>query len=571
MQQSTVLFSIPLDQQVQQLTIFADKIQEQLINSGVTIPQVTQNYLNELKQRINQISEGVKKSVEERDDLLSLVEISQIVNSSLELNDVLQIVMDTIIRITGAERCFLMLRDENNELQMRMARNWERESIHPSEFEVSKTIINRVVTDNQPVLTTNAQEDPRFGGQHSIVSYSLRSILAVPMTAKDKVTGVIYTDNRIRTGLFSEAERNLLMAFANQAAIAIENARLFESVKKTLAEVTELKNLMDNVFASIVSGVITADIGNKIMLFNEAAEKILGENKEEIIGSVFNDRLSSIASPIASQIEDAKTTGAHVVGQEVVLSMPDKSRKDLVLNISPLKDAAETTQGVAIVLDDLTERKRLEGQRKMFERMVSPAVIAQLDPNALQLGGKRVSLTTLFCDIRGFTSFSERFDPEELVTILNRYLSAAADAILQYEGTIDKFMGDAVMAWFNAPIPQPDHALRAVKAALDIRDAVHALHSEFPPEMRLSVGVGINYGDAVLGLVGTESRLEYTAIGDSVNTAKRIQENSKPNQVLICKDTYNAVRDGVEAVRANPMKAKGKSEPLEIYEVQGLK
>ncbi len=279
MQQSTVLFSIPLDQQVQQLTIFADKIQEQLINSGVTIPQVTQNYLNELKQRINQISEGVKKSVEERDDLLSLVDISQIVNSSLELNDVLQIVMDTIIRITGAERCFLMLRDENNELQMRMARNWERESIHPSEFEVSKTIINRVVTDNQPVLTTNAQEDPRFGGQHSIVSYSLRSILAVPMTAKDKVTGVIYTDNRIRTGLFSEAERNLLMAFANQAAIAIENARLFESVKKTLAEVTELKNLMDNVFASIVSGVITADIGNKIMLFNEAAEKILGENK----------------------------------------------------------------------------------------------------------------------------------------------------------------------------------------------------------------------------------------------------------------------------------------------------
>ena len=571
MQQSTVLFSIPLDQQVQQLTMFADKIQEQLSAGGLMVPPVTQNYLNELKKRIGNLSEQVKKSVEERDDLLALADISQIVNSSLELNDVLQIVMDTIIRITGAERCFLMLRDDAGELEMLMARNWERESIHPSEFEVSKTIINRVANDNQAVLTTNAQEDPRFGGQHSIVSYSLRSILCVPMTAKEKVTGVIYADNRIRTGLFSEAERNLLMAFANQAAIAIENAQLFESVRRTLAEVTELKNLMDNVFASIVSGVITADIQNNIMLFNEAAEKILGETKEDLIGTSIEERLAMIAEPIHSQIEEAKRNGTHVVGQELVLSLPEKGRKDLVLNISPLKDADETTQGVAIVLDDLTERKRLEGQRKMFERMVSPAVIAQLDPNAMQLGGRRVSLTTLFCDIRGFTSFSERFDPEELVAILNRYLSAAADAILAYQGTIDKFMGDAVMAWFNAPIPQEDHALRAVKSALAIRDAMHALHAEFPPEMRLSVGVGINYGDAVLGLVGSEARLEYTAIGDSVNTAKRIQENSKPNQILICKSTYDTVKDAVIAEPATPIIAKGKSEPVEIYEVKGLR
>ena len=570
MQQSTVLFSIPLDQQILQLAYYADMVQQQLSAGGAIVPPSTQTYLDELRSKLKQLSDRVKKSVEERDDLLSLIDISQIVNSSLELNDVLQIVMDTIIRITGAERCFLMLRDENNELQMRMARNWERESIHPSEFEVSKTIINRVADDNQPVLTTNAQEDPRFGGQHSIVSYSLRSILCVPMTAKGKVTGVIYADNRIRTGLFSEAERNLLMAFANQAAIAIENARLFESVKKTLAEVTELKNLMDNVFASIVSGVITADIENKVMLFNEAAEKILGEHKDNIVGSLFSDRLATIANPISQQIEDAKRKGTHVVGQELVLNLPEKGRQDLILNISPLKDASETTQGVAIVLDDLTERKRLEGQRKMFERMVSPAVIAQLDPNAMQLGGKRVSLTTLFCDIRGFTSFSERFDPEELVTILNRYLSAAADAILKYQGTIDKFMGDAVMAWFNAPIPQPDHALRAVKAALDIRAAIHALHDEFPPEMQLSVGVGINYGDAVLGLVGTEARLEYTAIGDSVNTAKRIQENSRPNQLLICKDTYEAVKHEVEARPTQPIVAKGKSEPVEIFEIIGL-
>ena len=571
MSDSTVLFTIPLDQQIQQLTLVVDRLLEKLVGGGVSVPPESIKLIRDLRTKLEQIAERVKKNEDERDDLLALADISQIVNSSLDLNTVLEIVMDTIIRITGAERCFLMLRDDAGELQMRMARNWEREAIHPSEFEVSMTVINKVASSNTPILSTNAQEDPRFGGQQSIVSYSLRSILCVPMTVKGDVTGVIYADNRIRTGLFTESERNLLMAFGNQAAIAIENASLFESVRRTLAEVTELKNLMDNVFASIASGVITADVDNKIMLFNEAAELILGESKSTLIGSPFDQSLAHFATPIEEQIRSVRARGEHIVGQELMLSLPNNSRKDLIVNISPLKGAQDGSPGVAIVLDDLTEKKRLEGQRKMFERMVSPAVIAQLDPEKMQLGGRIVSLTTLFCDIRGFTSFSEGVDPEQLVTVLNRYLSIAADAILEYEGTIDKFMGDAVMAWFNAPIPQEDHAARAVRAALRIREGVLALHSVFPPHHQLSVGVGINYGNAVLGLVGTESRLEYTAIGDSVNTAKRIQENSAPNQILICSNTYEQVQDLVEARTVAPIQAKGKREPLVIYEVLGSK
>ncbi|HUF38206.1 MAG TPA: adenylate/guanylate cyclase domain-containing protein [Anaerolineales bacterium] len=571
MHESTVLFTIPLDQQIQQLTLVVDHLLEKLDAEDANIPPEAVKHARDLRAKLDQISERVKKNEDEREDLLALADISQIVNSSLDLNTVLEIVMDTIIRITGAERCFLMLRDQAGELQMRMARNWEREAIHPSEFEVSMTVINKVASSNIPVLSTNAQEDPRFGGQQSIVSYSLRSILCVPMTVKGEVTGVIYADNRIRTGLFTEAERNLLMAFGNQAAIAIENASLFESVRRTLAEVTELKNLMDNVFASIASGVITADVDNKIMLFNEAAEAILGESKSALIGNDFDQSLAHFAVPIEALIQSVRARGEHIVGQELILKLPNDGQKDLILNISPLKGAQDGTPGVAIVVDDLTEKKRLEGQRKMFERMVSPAVIAQLNPEKMQLGGRLVSLTTLFCDIRGFTNFSEGLDPEVLVAVLNRYLSVAADAILEFEGTIDKFMGDAVMAWFNAPIPQADHAARAVKAALRIREGVLALHSRFPSEHHLSVGVGINYGIAVLGLVGTESRLEYTAIGDSVNTAKRIQENSAPNQILICDSTYDQVRDFVEVRSVEPLHAKGKREPLAIYEVVGLK
>jgi len=150
-------------------------------------------------------------------------------------------------------------------------------------------------------------------------------------------------------------------------------------------------------------------------------------------------------------------------------------------------------------------------------------------------------------------------------------LAAMAEAVLSQEGTIDKFLGDAIMAWFNAPIPQTDHTLRAVKAALLLRQTVEDMYLTLPEDSHLAFGVGIHYGDAVLGLIGTDRRLEYTAISDSVNTAKRIQENSAKNQILISKEAYERVKNDVEVRQSATMKVKGKSQPLEVYEVLGLK
>jgi PAS domain S-box-containing protein len=562
--------SITLAEQMVGFSQLAQKIHHVLTESHLALPTGVAQNLAYLAQSLERLSKKVRDHEEERHDLLALADITQVINSTLELNAVLQIVMDTIIRLTEAERGFLMLRDENGELQTRIARNWEQASLNPSEFAVSRTVINRVVAEGKPVLTTNAQEDDRFVGQASIVAFSLRSILCVPLKVKDELTGVIYTDNRIKTGLFAEKERNLLNAFANQAAITIENARLFESVRRTLAEVTELKNLMDNVFASIISGVITADVEDKITLCNLAASRILGHDIVELIGKTIDDLLPPIASDLSTHIATARRNGLHVVGQEYRVAMPNRGELDLSLNISPLKDATNSTQGVAIVLDDLTEKKRLEAQRRMFERMVSPAIIRALDPDQLQLGGKRGEITTIFADVRGFTSYSERLAPEVLLSILNQYLAAAADAVLANDGTIDKFMGDAIMAWFNAPLPQADHALRAVKSALGIRDALARLHAELPPEAHLSFGVGIHFGEAVLGLVGTEKRLEYTAIGDSVNTAKRIQENSAAGQILMSAPAYEFVKDQIIARTVEPIHAKGKRETVPVFEVLGL-
>jgi PAS domain S-box-containing protein len=548
-----------------------DQLRDSLRRSNLSLPPETLENLAQMAGSLNRIARQYKLKEEERKNLLALADIGQVVNSSLELSEVLRIVMDTIVRLTGAERGFLMLRDSpQGELTMRIARNWEQESLNASEFAISRTVINRVVNDGQPVVTTNAQEDPRFGAQESIIAYNLRSILCVPLKVKDDIIGAIYADNRIRTGIFTEIERNLLTAFAHQAAVAIENARLFDSVRRTLAEVTELKNLMDNVFASIASGVITADIDDKITLCNRAAENILGQAAVELVGSSLGIVLPPIAADLPMRVIQVRQTDQHVVGLEVSSIMPQRGQVNLSFNLSPLKDAAQCTQGVAIVLDDLTEKKRLEAQRRLFERMVSPRVIAQLDPDKLQLGGKRTEITTMFADVRGFTSFSETKDPVTLVSILNRYLAAAADAVLAQEGTIDKFMGDAVMAWFNAPIPQPDHTLRAVKAAIGICNAIQMLYNELPPEFHLAFGVGIHYGEAVLGLVGTETRLEYTAIGDSVNTAKRIQENAGPRQILISAEAYAQVAGHVNAHLVEPIHAKGKSKPVEVYELVSI-
>lgn len=563
--------SLSLDQQVDYIRHLVEKLTQTLHEGekNIQAPIIDSLYL--ISENLSQLSHRVNKRERERKNLIALTGISEVVNSSLQLDEVLRIVMDTMIRLTKAERGFLMLKDEAGELRIRIARNWEQESIHPSEFAISGTVVNRVITEGQPILTTNAQEDPRFGGQESIVVYNLRSILCVPLKVKDELIGVIYADNRIRSGIFTESERDLLAAFANQAAVAIENARLFESVRLTLAEVTELKNLMDNVFASIASGVITADTEARILMSNRAAEAILARDRAGLVGHRLNEVLPSLPEELSAHINKVWQNGQNITGVEYKPVLPGRGPVTLNLNLSPLKDALETTHGVAIVLDDLTEKKRLEAQRRLFERMVSPAVIDQLDPDKLHLGGTRTTITTLFADIRGFTGFSETLNPEELVAVLNRYLAAAAESVLAEQGTIDKFLGDAVMAWFNAPISQPDHTLRAVRAALGIQAAVTNLQVSLPEEYRLSFGVGIHYGEAVLGLVGTETRMEYTAIGDSVNTAKRIQENSKKGQILISEEAYQCVVDEILVKPVAPILAKGKRQPVQVYEVLGLK
>jgi len=562
------------EQQLSQLNLTVDTIRNQISayrevasKVGVEPPSDVVEGLVTLNNHLVRLRKLVDNFEWERRNLAALVEIGGVINSSLDLTTVLNEVIDTIIRLTGAQRSFLMLPNDSGEMDIVVARNWEKESLDPEEYEISSTVVDRVLADGEAILTTNASSDPRFDSQESIIAYNLRSILCVPLKVKDKLTGVIYADNRVREGLFTEKERSLLSAFANQAAVALDNAKLFASVHQSLNEVTELKDLMEDVFASIASGVITTNTSDEITLFNKAAESILSIPADEILGTSLRHMLALLSPELIEQVRKVKTEDRRFIGLEVQTTLEPRGPMDLRLNISPLKTAERKTRGVAIVLDDLTEKRRLEAQRRLFERMVSPAVIDQLDPDSLQLGGRLSVITTLFADIRGYTSFSEVTDPETVVAVLNSYLAVAANAILNEDGTIDKFLGDEVMAWFNAPIPQPDHTLRAIRAALTMQEQFKELSAGMVPEFQLSFGIGIHMGEALLGLIGTDKRLEYTAIGNNVNIAKRLQENAQAGQILISRNAAQAVQDKVELKSVPPILAEGKEQPIEVYEV----
>lgn len=222
-----------------QLSQLADDLRIQLASHraslrhrGKILPTKIISSVEQISAMLNEFKETFVEYEIERNNLEALSQIGQVINSSLDLSTVLSEVVDTIIRLTGAERAFLMLCDPRENLRIVTARNWKRESLLPHEYELSQTIAKQVMDEGKAIVTTNAVSDPRFGHHTSVITYSLRSILCVPLVVKGKLTGVIYADNRIREGLFTEKERRLLSTFANQAAVAIENAQLYEAIRR---------------------------------------------------------------------------------------------------------------------------------------------------------------------------------------------------------------------------------------------------------------------------------------------------------------------------------------------------
>jgi adenylate cyclase len=257
------------------------------------------------------------------------------------------------------------------------------------------------------------------------------------------------------------------------------------------------------------------------------------------------------------------------------MEVPKRGRIAVSIKLNPLKDAMNKTQGVALVLDDLTEKKVRDETIASVKRYLPPELIDNIHAiSKMGLGGERREVTCVFIDVRGFSTFPSELRPPQIMEMLNMYLSQATARVHQVNGVIDKYMGNEIMALFNTQLnPMDDHALRAVQASLDVRDAFIALYKELGlnPDPHF-YRIGMHTGIATLGNVGSLSRREFTAIGDTINSSKRLEENAQLGQIIISQHTYDYIHaqgtpEGIRFQDGGALQVKGREQKIPIYEV----
>ncbi|MDD3269694.1 MAG: adenylate/guanylate cyclase domain-containing protein [Syntrophomonadaceae bacterium] len=250
-------------------------------------------------------------------------------------------------------------------------------------------------------------------------------------------------------------------------------------------------------------------------------------------------------------------------------------KSDLFLEMTSPLLTVFLTYGTSVIYGYISERKEKSKITQTFGRYVAPQVVNEILKYGefSEVKSKKQEVTVLFVDLSGFTPLSESLPPEQLVEILNEYLELVIRIVYKFEGTIDKFIGDAVMVIFNAPIPVEKHELKAVAAALEIQSDLVSLSDliEARFDQKISASIGINTGEVVLGNIGALNRVEYAAIGDNVNIAARLQSLAKGGQIIISSSTYSAIESEVIVTPLGKQKVKGKLDALEVYQVDELK
>jgi adenylate cyclase len=372
--------------------------------------------------------------------LATLLEVSKGLGKSVDIDALLEKIVRYAYQILEVDRVAILLCEDGQELVPKIARD-KRGSEQPRA--VPQSIARKVVEDKVAILSDNAGEDSRFGGQ-SILMQQIRSAICCPLVgSEDRVLGVLYVDNVTTTHRFSEHDLEYLIAFAGIAAAGIENQQFLQRIQKEML-----------------------------------------------------------------------------------------ARENLTRYFAP--QVAE----------------RIAGSRE-----------------AARLGGDKRPVAVLFSDIRGFTALSETMNPDDMASLLSEYFTEMVECVFRHDGTLDKFMGDAVMAQWGAPIAGGNDADRALQAALDMMRALKKLNAKWRTEGRpqLQHGIAVNYGEAFAGNIGSERRLEFTVIGDTVNTAYRLCSAAEAGQILITEEMRQALASPPRLTACPPMELKGKSQLIPVY------
>jgi adenylate cyclase len=358
-----------------------------------------------------------------------------------------------------------------------------------------------------------------------------------------------------------------------------------------------LEKIMDLIFM-----VIDADFGSLILLdenaddeltpvvvkFKDSRPKGKARASRTLINKVVQDRVALLTS---NAMDDARFSPTEsLVNQKIRSAMcvplwqKDKIIGAIQLDSTRLgnqftQDDLELLKAIGCQMSMILEQAKLnqkireeEELRNRLERYHSPQVVDMIirtkeGAKDDLLMAKDVSVTILFADIVGFTRLSEKLNPIDVNMLLNQYFSRMTDVIFEYEGTLDKYVGDSLMAVFGAPMEREDDAERAIRAALKMRRELHAMMDSVSPDKKFDIRVGINTGHVVAGNIGSPKRMDYTVIGDSVNVASRLESGAEPNQVLIGEDTYLQIKGKFKTQKIGPRTLRGRSGQTVVYEV----
>lgn len=521
--------------------------------------------------------------------------ISSLSQSSLDLEDTLKKVMDEAKQLMNADRSTLWLLDkEKGELwtkipiggvlkEIRIPRNAGFAGIVA---ETGEPLIIPFDLYDDPRSTVAKETDKKTG-------YRTCSMLCMPVFNADKeLIGVTQLINKKKQGdfppydpadwpkapecwkaSFNRADLEFMQAFNIQAGVALQNASLFATVKQQ-------EQMQRDILRSLTNGVISTDKNGNVMAANEKAKKLLGLSEEEriegkpileLIKLEKNDFSKWFSEALAGKNEKARQ---QYYPEQTLISF-GKEQHSINLTLTTMVDALDpnTVNGVLVVMEDISNEKRLKST--MYRYMTQEVAEQLLASGEISLGGKRKEVSVLFSDIRSYTTLSEGMTAEEVVEMLNEYFERMVDAVFKYKGTLDKYIGDAIMAVFGSPLPLEDHQWCAVQTAVEMRHRLAEFNRERAAagKREISIGIGIHSDEVVSGNIGSTKRMELTSIGDGVNLGSRLEGTSKiyGTDIVISEKTYQPCADRIWVRELDYITVKGKSEPVKIYEVVGLR
>lgn len=520
-------------------------------------------------------------------DIATVMKASQAISGEIVLDKLLSNLMQILVENAGAQKGYLILPSQGQLLvQAEWALNSDRsnvlQSIPVENCQVlSEGIVNYVARTQESVVLSDATREGQFTNDRYIKEYQPKSVLCVPLINQRKLVSIVYLENDLTTGVFTPERLEVVKLLSSQAAISIENAKLYAEVRENESRLTQFLEAMP-------VGVGILDASGKPYYINRVAQELLGKGvvsdaSSEQIAEVYkiykagtNEEYPSAELPIVRAF-----TGESATADDMEIHQGDKIIPIEAWGKPIYDERGQITYGI-VAFQNITERKKAEAERQKFtnelfqlnqayERFVPGQFLQFLNKSSIidvELGDQvQLEMSVLFSDIRDFTTLSEKMTPEENFKFINSYLSRMEPVITENHGFIDKYIGDAIMALFSG---EADNAVKAGIAMLHqlVEYNIHRGDSGYAP---IQNGIGINTGLLMLGTVGGQNRMDGTVISDAVNLASRMEGLTKFYRVplLITEQTYLRLTNPAHyAIRIiDTVKVKGKSQLVTVYEV----